>query len=441
MIFMNSAYRKANLILTATLTGIIIFSGCTKKEVKKVEKQESEVITQNNIPDEPSTNGLGIPDSKYEQIIPKSLVTTGNNYMVKQVLQKMKAGEEVIYAAIGGSVTEGAGPASYKEGYVYQFKDLFIQKYAADQSKVKFIPAGIGGTPSAMGVVRYQKDVVAPAGRDPDLLIIEFAVNDWLECSKTRAIEYIVRNALEHNTAVIMLYGAATYQNQQGQIKPVADFYKLPQVSISDALLYSGVNQEKNSKVYYSDYVHPTRYGHTFMARCLMNLIDTIDLQPMDEKAELPAGYKNANAFTNFFTVSAATTDKNVNIQSGTFCTKDEAIQAYSHGGKCFPENWAKPAGDSSSTSENLPFTMSLECKSLIMVYKNADNNNFGKAEVYIDGVLKNTYAGHEEGGWNNCQVVMIIDEQQSEQHTVEIKMAAGDENKAFTILAFGYSK
>ena len=117
-----------------------------------------------------SVNGLGISDIKYEEIIHKSLVTTGNNSRVKTVLEKMRNGKEVIVAAIGGSVTEGAGPSDFHQGYVYQFYDLFIQKYAADATKVKLVPAGIGGTPSAMGVVRYQKDVVAASGRDPDLL-------------------------------------------------------------------------------------------------------------------------------------------------------------------------------------------------------------------------------------------------------------------------------
>ena len=383
---------------------------------------------------EPSTNGLRIPDSKYEEIIKKSLVTKGNNYLVKQVLAKMRAGEEVIVSAIGGSVTEGAGPSSYTQGYAYQFKDLFIEKYAVDKDKVKFVPAGIGGTPSAMGVVRYQKDVVNAGGRDPDLLIIEFAVNDWLECTNTRGMEYIVRNALEHNTAVIMLYAAATYTNQQGQIKPVADFYKLPQVSISDGLLNSGVNQEKDSKIYYSDYVHPTRYGHAYMAKCLMNLIDEIDKSEADEKPELPAAYKNENAFKNFAAIYADTNDKNVTIKAGAFSNKDDAIQGYMHGGKCFPENWSKTSDDKT------PFTMTLECKSLIMIYKNANNDSFGKAEVYVDGKLQNTYAGHEDGGWNNCMIVMIIDEKTVSKHTVEIKMATGDEDKAFTILAFGYA-
>lgn len=398
-------------------------------------------------PKEPSTNGLQIPDSKYEEIIKKSLVTKGNNALVKQVLAKMRAGEEVILAAIGGSVTEGAGPSDFHQGYAYQFKDLFIQKYAAAADKVKFVPAGIGGTPSALGIVRYQKDVVAAGGRDPDLLIIEFAVNDWLECTNTRAIEYIVRNALQHGTAVIMVYAAATYQNQQGQIAPVADFYNLPQVSISNGLAGSGVNQEKDSKVYYSDYVHPTRYGHAYMAKCLMNLIDEIDASEQDAAYIIPDNYKNANAFKTFNTICADTTDKNVSISAGAFSQKDDATQGYMHGGKCFPENWSKgpstgsgTADGGSGTADNSPFAMSLKCKSLIMVYKNAGVDTFGKADVYVDGKLQKTYAGHEEGGWNNCMIVMLIDEAEPAQHTVEIKMAQGDEDKAFTILAFGYA-
>ena len=403
---------------------------------KFLQNQANQNNQEEDKPKEPSTNGLQIPDSKYEEIIKKSLVTKGNNYLVKQVLAKMRAGQEVIISAIGGSVTEGAGPSTYTQGYAYQFKDLFIEKYAANKEKVKFVPAGIGGTPSPMGLIRYQKDVVAPGGRDPDLLIIEFAVNDWLECSNTRAMEYLVRNALEHDTAVIILYAAATYTNQQGQISPVANFYNLPQVSISDGLFNSGVNQEKDSKIYYSDYVHPTRYGHTYMAKCLMNLIDEIDASQTDSKYEIPAAYKNENAFKTFATVYSNTNDKNVSIKAGAFTQKDDAIQGYSHGGKCFPDNWMKAAEPAEG-----PFTMTLNCKSLIMIYKNANNDSFGKADVFVDGKLQKTYAGHEDGGWNNCMIVMIIDEQISAPHTVEIKMAQGDEDKAFTILAFGYAQ
>ena len=452
--FMKFTFIKTTILTATALLSIFAFSGCKTTDNKNIVPQQEEeqnpatmslgerymknqankVQEQAQQSNEPSTNGLGIADSKYEEIIRKSLVTTQNNYLVKQVLEKIRSGQEVIISAIGGSITEGAGPSSYTQGYVYQFKELFLQKYAVDKDKIKFIPAGIGGTPSIMGAIRYQKDVVEKGGRDPDLLIIEFAVNDFQECSNTRGMEYLVRNALEHNTAVIMLYAAATYVNQQAQISPIANYYKLPQVSISDGLFNSGVNQEKDAKVYYSDYVHPTRYGHAYMARCLMNLIDEIDNADTDEKYVLPDGYKNTNAFNTFTTVYSNTQDKKVLIQPGDFTNKDSAIQAYMHGGKCFPDNWMKATGEGQ-------FKMTLNCKSLIMIYKNANNDTFGKADVFIDGKLYKTYAGHEEGGWNNCMVVMLIDEQSVAQHTVEIKMAQGDEEKAFTILAFGYAQ
>ena len=451
--FSKKTIKKLAVAVSLVSLVILSFTGCDDEEKKQMEEA---MQTQSSIgakylksqsnkenkpkeekPAEPSTNGLGISDAKYEESIKRSLVSKNNNYLIKQVLQKMRDGQEVIFSAIGGSVTEGAGPSSYTQGYAYQFKDMFIKKYAANKDKATFIPAGIGGTPSPMGLLRYQRDVVNKAGRDPDLLIIEFAVNDWLECSKTRAIEYMVRNALEHNTAVIILYAAATYGNQQEQIKPVADFYSLPQVSIRDGLKNSGVNQQKDSKVYYTDMVHPTARGHEFMARCLMNLLEEIDASETDEKFVIPAGYKNENAFTKFATIYGDTQDKNVSIKAGAFDHKDDAIQAYMHGGKSFPQNWSRTG----SADAGAPFTMTLTCKSLIMVYKNANNNSFGKADVFVDGESKGTYAGHEEGGWNNCMVVMIIDEAAPAKHTVEIKPKAGEEDKSFTILAFGYAE
>lgn len=410
-------------------------------------------IPQPSKPQEPSDNGLGISDSKYQQIIKKSLVTTGNNHLVKQVLAKLKAGQEIIVAAIGGSVTEGAGPQDFHDGYAYQFKELFTQKYASSPDKVKFIPAGLGGTPSALGAIRFKKDVVQAAGTYPDLLLVEFAVNDWLECTNTRGIEYIVRDALAHNTAVIIVYAAATYTNQQAQISPVADFYSLPQVSMSNGLAGSGVNQEKDGKVYYSDYVHPTKPGHTYMALCLMNLIEQIDSATEDAPYILPQTWKNENAFVNFDTVFADTdfAAKGITINPGSFTKKDAEVQAYMHGGKSFGENWSISLGgpstgsgtaESSGTAREAgtPFTMSLKCKTLVMVYKNASSDKFGTAEVYVDGKLQKAYAGHEEGGWNNCMVVMLLDEKNPALHTIEIKMAQDGNDKAFTILGFGYS-
>ena len=111
-------------ILLLLITAVLI-TGCTAKEKKMsnpfLAAGPQVPIPQPSKPQEPSDNGLGISDSKYQEIIKKSLVTTGNNHLVKQVLAKLNAGQEIIVAAIGGSVTEGAGPQDFHDGYAYQF--------------------------------------------------------------------------------------------------------------------------------------------------------------------------------------------------------------------------------------------------------------------------------------------------------------------------------
>lgn len=383
-----------------------------------------------------STNGLGITDEKYQRSLSYSTLSLGNNYLVKNVLEKLRVGEEEVYiAAIGGSVTEGAGPAKYTDGYAYKFAERIKSDYAKAPEKVKFDGAGIGGTPSIMGLIRYEKDVVNVLGREPDLLLIEFAVNDWQECSNTRGFEAMIRHALENNVAVIVVYAAATYGNQQNVMSPVANFYCVPQVSVSNALAYSGINAEKDSKIYYTDMVHPTERGHVFMVNCIMNLIERMDKAEKNEPFEIPSDYRNRNAFESFHTIYGNTTDANVKITAGGFDTKDLAIQNYMKGGKSFPENWKH-----SETSSNEPFVMKLTCKSLVMVYKNSSAQLYGKADIYVDGKQVKQYDGYDKAGWNNCNTVMIFDETEAKKHKVEIKMTEGDEQKCFTILAFGYS-
>ena len=42
---------------------------------------------------------------------------------------------------------------------------------------MKFIKAGVGGTPSELGMIRFDRDVLRD-GQQPDIVVIEFAVND-----------------------------------------------------------------------------------------------------------------------------------------------------------------------------------------------------------------------------------------------------------------------
>ncbi|MCQ2560403.1 MAG: SGNH/GDSL hydrolase family protein, partial [Clostridia bacterium] len=249
---------------------------------------------------------------KYNQNIENAIYSLGNNFRTKKLIEKLMAGEKVFVAAMGGSVTEGAGPLNpdgsekWTRGYAFQFVEKLKEKYP--RAEVVFDGTGLSGTPSALGVIRYEKDVIRELGESPDLLILEFSVNDGGECTGTRGFERIIRNVLEakEDGLVIPLYAHATYENTQGLMIPVADFYKLPQVSIRNALEKPdcGVDLSKNGE-FFADYVHPTEAGHEFMADCLMAFLEKSALAALDEKAEIPAGFYNKNAFENFGVIYA----------------------------------------------------------------------------------------------------------------------------------------
>lgn len=43
---------------------------------------------------------------------------------------------------------------------------------------MKLIKAGVGGTPSELGMIRFERDVLRDGKEKPDLVVVEFAVND-----------------------------------------------------------------------------------------------------------------------------------------------------------------------------------------------------------------------------------------------------------------------
>ena len=389
-------------------------------------------------------NPFNLSDSVYHSMIENTIVSTGNNARMKKVLAKMRAGENVKIAAFGGSVTEGAGPANFTDGYAYQFYRAIKAKYApGDGKNVSFNNAGLSGTGSLVGVVRYEQDVVKVCGGNPDLLIIEFAVNDNGDVLCQRSFEAIIRKAMLANPdcAVIAMYAVASYGNTSAQKKPVADHYALPQINMMEVVNKAIADKVFTKEQYFTDYAHPTYEGHQFMSDCLMTVVDKMDKAAKDSDQQVPASCFKEPSLYGLKRILPDAADANVKIERGAFTERDIKTQTLKKTNlPDFPENWKKKLH---MQSENVPFKMELTCKSLIFIYKvqaSGDAEKFGKAEVYVDDKLVATYDGGKAGGWNNCEPNIIIDERTAAKHTVIVKMAPGSEKLGFTIVAMGYS-
>jgi hypothetical protein len=363
-------------------------------------------------------------------------MSTGNNARLKKVLEKARSGETVNIATLGGSITEGGNASPMSKGYAYLFAQAFKETYGVNGGEnINYVNAGLSGTPSSLGVIRFQRDIVEALGTEPDLFLIEFEVNDYGEVTKGRGYESMVYDVLsqDNDAAVIMIFAVRDDMwNVQNEHIPIANHYDIPVVCVKDGINPAITKKYMTKNKFYADSYHPNNYGHTVMCDFIMERLRQVDAEEPEEMNEIPEKAIKGRDFSGMEMITSKSTD--VTIELGAFTKTDTDGQRFQvKGGHSFPDNWKYDA-----SVGNEPFQMTLTCKNLLLNCKQG-GNECGNADVYVDGEKVMTVNG--AGGWGSSNVVLLIDEKEAAEHTVEIRMAEGQENKTFTIYAFGYTE
>lgn len=391
-------------------------------------------------------------DENYEAMKEAGVFSTGNNARIKEVIKKARAGEDVTLAYIGGSITAGGLASPNSNCYAQVSAQKFAAVYGKDGgANVHFINAGMSGTPSDIGVVRYQRDVIGrlPEGSDhADILFIEFAVNDYQCATAGGAYEGLIRGALEDGSAVVLVFSVFQTMNRVCEMdyRRYGERYDLPIVSMGDAIEKFATTDGFNDW-YYGDSLHPNNDGHQLMADCIMQMIDKIDKEEAKEdniadvndiapvKTDAYQGYKMIDSMTKKKDDPAI-----ISINAGGFSEKDSDLCQfeYTYKGKdhvrWFEDNWMHTA-----SSGKDPLKLKVNCSSMLIVYKISSQNIYGKVDLYVDGKKTETLSCYDASGWNNGKVCIALNEKEAAKHTIELKMASGDENKKFTVMAIGY--
>lgn len=434
--------RKQSIIKwTGMCLAITMLAGCGSRGDTNQAIAEAETQTQ-QATEEQSTeqSQTALSEEKglewYDQIAVDACTSEGDNGRLDRVLQKLSKGEAVTIAAIGGSVTEGAGASKTQDCYVSRFIEGLKERYP--DATINYVNAGVGGTPSTLGVIRYERDVTQILGHDPDLVLVEFAVNDYEEPTGGRAYESLVRSILskDNETAVLLVFSVfKTKWNLQDVYEPIGKAYGLPMVSIKDGIKSAYDSSKLNDDLFFSDDYHPTGFGHKIMADSLLYLIDRKQENLTDTIiAQIPADTVYGADFQQMHMLTADT-DENGCVDAGDFKETDTALQHTPHmEDAVFPDNWMH-----GKDSGNKPFVVKLTCRNIFLNYKTSNDTVFGRASVYLDGEFVTELSGYDKGGWNNSNIELILDEQETKEHTLEVKMSEGEENKAFTIQCIGY--
>ena len=393
--------------------------------------------------EEPEPIDLNAPG--FRDMIAKSLVSAGSNGRLKKVIERAEAGEDLTIAFIGGSITQGAGATPiHTECYARKAFESFEQKYMKG-GKATFIKAGVGGTSSELGIVRYDRDVLANGKHSPDLVVIEFAVNDAGDETGGDCFEGLLRTVLNspQRPAVILIFSVFTGgYNLEDRLIPIGEHYGVAMTSVKRAVMPQFSLTKAEGRVvpkyrFFYDSYHPTNIGHMIMAECIGYLIDAAAADRSEDKDTDFTYFPplRSDDFENVHLIDRAENTFGAMISHGDFDDNDPVLQ------QCemnmdpmttprFPFNWMHESG-------SRPFEMEVTCRRLLIVTKDESDIRVGRADIYVDGKFIKTVDPHEIG-WCHCNSQIIIREKESAKHHIEVRMHEGDGDKQFTILGFG---
>lgn len=388
---------------------------------------DSTSSTESGTPSEPDNSETDYSklteEEIYELMVERSLMTTGDMTRMANVLKKAESGEEITVSYIGGSITEGltvsyTNPELCWANLSYEW---LCEKYP--NAKINYVNAGLSGTPSILGNVRLERDILA---HKPDICFVEFAVNDGMEASYKNAYESLVRTLLaqENDIAVVLLFTVIESGHTcQPHMSEIGNNYKLPMISEPDSLGVEFAEGRMTWQDYSDDESHPNQRGHEIVRDFVAHYYETV-METLDDNTGTVDRTLPDPVFSDKYVDMHFIDGETLKPELVGFVEND------TH--SAFHNGWMYK-GDKDAS-----LTFTLSCKALQLIYKANNSKAFADAEIYVDGDLVTTVNSNKSDGWNNPVTELVIDNDEAADHTVEIKVAGG-ENHYFGILGFGY--
>ena len=394
----------------------------------------------------------------YRDMLDASLVSEGDLTRLKEAAKKAMRGEDVTVAFIGGSITQGAAAKPIStECYAYLACEAFEKRFSPEKGghgklphNIHFVKAGVGGTSSEFGACRYERDVLRNGSVSPDVVVIEFAVNDMGDETEGESFESLVAKAMEgpgHPAVVIMFAVFMDDWNLEERLVPIGEAYHLPMVSVKRAVV-NQFYQEKpviTKRQYFYDLYHPTNEGHRIMADCIDRLFEAVSEELAgDGKEARPVPPEKADSDLQKrpgrWLKDVKTFSRNQRAQAASLKAFDEGgftgtdtvlhmVQKDDLEG-AFPEfadNWKFAGG--------APMRFTIAAKDILLIFKDDASERFGKASVYVDGKLSRVIDPREVG-WVHCNAAIVHRGEKKALHEVEIRV---EEGKTFTVLGISY--
>ena len=348
-----------------------------------------------------------------------SLYSVGNTARTLDKIKKAKAGEKVTIGYIGGSITEGTS-AGASLCYAKRSYEYFAKTFGTGNN-VSYVNAGLSGTSSVLGVLRAQRDLLS---KNPDVIFIEYSVNDQGSIQYQKAFESLTKKCLmqENEPAVIILITRSESGGScQQQMAAVAKNYNLPVISVDNAIS----NALKSGKMKWSDYAsdqfHPHVSGHQLVADFIGYYYRQAQLSKNRSTSyTIPSTTVYGDEY---WTADMASKSDLRDFSAGSF-RNGTSIGA-------FPDGWTN------SKNGNSPMTFTTDGRGIFIMFK-SNQSGMGTVVVDVNG-KKSKVSGNKMYTWGGPDADIAYIQDASETLKVSVSMESASSN--FEILGIGVIK
>lgn len=407
-------FRQIALLTAAML--LLSAAGCGKKEDSQMQDSSSQSTWSMADP------SLNLPTLNLghttEDMIRRAVVNPGNTARLADAMKRAQAGEKITIGTIGGSITQGTAASTTDERYANRALQWWAKAFP--KAQLDFVNAGIGATDSYIGVHRVDADLLS---KQPDVVIVEFSVNDTDAALNLQTYDSLVRKILqaENHPAVILLFttqeDGTSLQDTHMQI---GSAYNLPMISYKNAVLPEIEAGKFTWKDISPDNIHPNSVGHGIIGELLWSYFNSVyaKLDQIDT-SDLT------------FTAPPVTRDlyaKGQLLDSKTLTPKTMQGFEQAKVSNQFPNDW--------TTKEGGELTFEVTGSNIgVLYYKTVDGKS-GQYCVYVDDRLIQVLDGDFTGGWGNyAQAQQVYTSDTPSTHTVTIKQLEGTDLTQFTVL------
>lgn len=405
--------KRLTMIGAAVLSAAMLLTACGDTAQESATAETSAVS-------EAVSKAPETPEEFQAAMVSRSLYSLGNTSRLKAKLRQAQSGEETTVAYIGGSITRGETAGA--EGCYAKLSYNYIAEKYGTGDNVNYVNAGVSGTPSVLGNLRLQKDVL---DYNADIVFVEFAVNDAQDNTHKESYESLVRTVLtqKNDPAVVLIFNrTANGYTAQEYMKEIGDYYSLPMISVADALTPEFDEGRMAWEDYSDDQSHPNTEGHKLLCSFIENLLTEAENAP-DEEYTLPPAYRFGYPFmdSQLVTPEAPTAELISLTDTGSF----EAVE---QGATDFPTSWKLSEGTD-------PLKFKATASSVFVIFKRNNSDTMGSFDVYINGAKVKTIHSNQKDGWNEPYSELAIKFQTIKDMDIEIRPAEGSEDKNITIL------